>query len=1018
VNLAVAIAVTAAAINLAMAALHFAIARAPGWRIARLFAGLALTAGVYNALSACFAVQGLSDAHYLIAGRLTYLVASVHVVLWIAYAYSDRDGSWKSLAAPVQWLISATLLVSATFACAGGVLYNKVGMVDVAWARTRYTFPLTTPTGDVFGMALAMLGVLAFLRLSRRFRQGERSLGLQIALYGVFCLCAIDEVLVANRVFQFPSLLDFGFVLIILPLSIQTLRRIVNDAEHLDEISHQLESQVARRTEERDDAKGALTEAEGHIRDLVASLDAIVWEADAATLDVVFLSQGVERLLNYEAGQGTDAFWGRVVHPEDRERVLASAREALSTKNVISLEYRVLTADGRIRWFRDSIHPVAARSGVGERLRGVMFDVTESRLAHQALSESEETFRVIFQEAAVGVALVGLYGKVLIMNDRCCQVLRRSREEMAGKRLIDITHPDDRQLVQDNKKRLLDGDAPSCSMEKRFLATDGSVIWSKVFLSLVRDAEGLPQYYVLLVEDISERKRAESALIESEARFRHMADNAPAMMWLIDPEGLATFFNTHALTFAGLPMERLTGRRWAELLHPDEQAPVVARVAAAIASQGEEQMEYRIRRADGEYRSMLAIALPRFSGGAYVGHIGISVDITDWKRAHDQALANQKLESLGVLAGGIAHDFNNLLGSILADAELAIETIPEDSPARDGVHRIKLVSIRAAGIVRQMMAYAGQEDAVLETLDLSALIAEMVEFLKVSISKRATLVTELAVHLPPILANAAQIRQVVMNFIMNASEAIGDEPGIITISTSMAPPGSCSELPGVDCIRLEVADTGCGMTDEVQARAFDPFYTTKKTGRGLGLASAQGIIRAHGGTIGFTSRTGSGTCFEVLLPAIASITPASTELSLAGRPADSLSGKVLMVEDEETLRSAVVQMLRKRGFAVLEAHDGDSAVELFYANQSEIEVVLLDMTLPGLSGAEVLAEINSIRPSTRIILTTAYGRPMAMQATGGKAWGFLRKPYAIEELEDMLRSALANGSVSSRAAMR
>ena len=1012
-NLAVSIALTAAAANLSMAALHLAIARTPGWRIARLFTGLALTAGIYNALSACFAVEGLPDAHYLAAGRLIYLVGTVHVALWLVYAYSDRDGSFRTLPVPVRWLVAAVLAISAVITAAGGVLYNRVGIVNIPWAHTRYFFPVTTPSGDIFGVTLAMLGVLAFARLLQRFRHGERTLRLLIFVYGAFCLCTVDEVLVANRVIRFPSLLDFGFVLLILPLSIQTLRRIAQDGRRLHELSHQLESEVVRRTEERDDAKGALTEAEQHIRDLVASLDAIVWEADAATLDVVFLSQGAERLLKYNTGQGRGVFWSRVLHPEDRERVLAAARQALESKTVISLEYRVLTADGRVRWFRDSIHPIAARGGVAERLRGFMFDVTESRYANDALRESEERFRAIFQEAVVGVALARLDGQILIMNDHCCEVLRRSREEMAGKSLNEITHPDDRTLVQDSKKRLVSGEIPSFSVERRFLGGDGSLIWTRVFVSLVRDGDGRPQYFVVLVEDITERKRAEFALIESEERFRNMADNAPAIIWLANSDGHASFFNKHALTFAGITLDQATNHHWAGIVHPDDRDRVVSSLTAAIASQGEAELELRLRRADGEYRSVLCITLPRFSGGAYSGHIGIVVDITEWKRTHDQVLANQKLESLGVLAGGIAHDFNNLLGSILADAELAIETMPAGTAARDGVNRIKTVSLRAAGIVRQMMAYAGQEEAVQESLNLSVLIEEMLEFLKVSISKRAILETALAPNLPAIRANAAQIRQVVMNFIVNASEAIGGEPGIITVSTSMSPAGEVDGLTAGDYVRLVVTDTGCGMPDEVQARIFDPFYSTKSAGRGLGLASAQGIIRAHGGTILFTSKPGGGSRFEVLLPALVQVSPVKTESVVAVRAPAAPAGKVLMVEDEETLRFAAAQMLRKRGFTVLEAHDGICAVELFRAHEPEIGVVLLDVTLPGLSGGEVLAQIHEISPHAKVILTTAYGRQMAMEAAGGNAWGFLRKPYLIGDLVDLLGSALGENALSA-----
>ena len=247
-------------------------------------------------------------------------------------------------------------------------------------------------------------------------------------------------------------------------------------------------------------------------------------------------------------------------------------------------------------------------------------------------------------------------------------------------------------------------------------------------------------------------------------------------------------------------------------------------------------------------------------------------DITETKRAQEEALARQKLESLGVLAGGIAHDFNNLLGSILATSELVLSELPGGSPAYDGVESIKNVADRAAEIVRQMMAYAGQENTVFEPLDLSGLVNEMLQLLKVSISKRAHLTVDLPENLPAVRANAAQIRQVVMNLITNASEALGERrrrhlrhPGARPIGPDRLRTVR-QTFSGTITSGWTVSDTGCGMTEEIQSRIFDPFFTTKFAGRGMGLAAVQGIIRDHGGTINVVSAPGQGSRFEILLP--------------------------------------------------------------------------------------------------------------------------------------------------------
>jgi signal transduction histidine kinase len=259
-------------------------------------------------------------------------------------------------------------------------------------------------------------------------------------------------------------------------------------------------------------------------------------------------------------------------------------------------------------------------------------------------------------------------------------------------------------------------------------------------------------------------------------------------------------------------------------------------------------------------------------GGTYSGHIGTSLDITDLKRTHEEAVANQKLESLGVLAGGVAHDFNNLLGSIMAEADLALGDLPEDSYGRANVERIAAIATRASEIVNLLMTYAGDRDLAIEPVDLSKVAAEVLFLIRPPLNANAVLDVKLGKDLPAVQANTAQIRQVVLNLITNASEALRGNPGKITVSTGQvhigvaAAEGGKHDLPAGDYCYLEVADTGCGMSAQTQSKAFDPFYTTKFVGRGLGLAAVQGILRSHGGAITVASAPDRGSTFRVLLP--------------------------------------------------------------------------------------------------------------------------------------------------------
>jgi signal transduction histidine kinase/CheY-like chemotaxis protein len=428
-------------------------------------------------------------------------------------------------------------------------------------------------------------------------------------------------------------------------------------------------------------------------------------------------------------------------------------------------------------------------------------------------------------------------------------------------------------------------------------------------------------------------------------------------------------------------------------------------------------MEYRLRRADGQYRWLLDNGVPRFeTGGIFVGYIGSCIDITDHKRAQEEHLAQQKLESVGTLAGGIAHDFNNLLGGVLAHSDLALSELASGSNPAEELQRIRIAAIRGAEIVRQLMIYAGQEREVLELVDLSEIVQDMLELLKVSVSKHSVVETALAKDLPVLRANPGQLRQVVMNLITNASEALGDRDGVIRVTTGLvtvsrdSPVAASEHLAEGNYLQLEVSDTGRGMTPEVQAKVFDPFFTTKLAGHGLGLAVVQGIVRSHSGTIRLVSAPGKGTIFQILLPCaeesaqVSRSTISSAEEETLGSP----GATILFVEDEDLIRHAASKMLRKKGFSVIEASDGTAALHLMQAHKEDIHLVLLDVTLPGASSREVIEEIKRLRPDLPVIVTSANNEETATAALGGRVDRFIRKPFGLDQLIGLIHESISS----------
>jgi PAS domain S-box-containing protein len=648
----------------------------------------------------------------------------------------------------------------------------------------------------------------------------------------------------------------------------------------------------------------------------------------------------------------------------------------------------------------------------------------QRKRVERALLESEECFRLIFQQAGVGVAQISLEGRLELANAKYCEVVGHAREDLLGKGTLDITHSEDLKAQTAMLPRLLAGEIQSFSTEKRYTRKDGAIVWAKVCKSLVRNGYGQPKGFIAVVEDITERKLAESALRESEERFRRMADSAPVLLWVSGTDKRRTFFNQQWLNFTGRTMEQELGDGWAAGVHPEDLDRCLAVYSSAFDAHRGFQKEYRLRRADGAYRWILGIGIPRFEpGGIFAGYIGSCIDITDLKCAQEKAFERQKLESLGVLTSGIAHDFNNLLGGILASAELALAEHAEGSSLdKEELLRIRTAAIRGGEVVRELMTYAGEESRSFESVDVSRLVNEMLELLKVSISKRAMLKVNLAEKLPTIRANAAQIRQVVMSLITNASEALGEEEGVISFTVAQVRSGPDSTAPDRlqgGFLRLEVSDTGCGMTEEIQAKIFDPFFTTRIAGRGLGLAAVLGIVRSHGGAINVVSAPGRGSRFEILLPCSSESAVDSRDMAIPAAASETrrCAGTILVVEDEDTLRLAVSKMLRRKGFIVIEVANGKTAIDLFRAHAVEIDVVLLDLTLPGMSSREVLGEFRKMRPDVNVIITTAYSRDHAFAVMGGEqSWLYIQKPYQLSDLADLLRKASSPKSQSDRAA--
>ncbi|HOI95323.1 MAG TPA: histidine kinase N-terminal 7TM domain-containing protein [Syntrophobacter fumaroxidans] len=415
--------------------------------------------------------------------------------------------------------------------------------------------------------------------------------------------------------------------------------------------------------------------------------------------------------------------------------------------------------------------------------------------------------------------------------------------------------------------------------------------------------------------------------------------------------------------------------------------------------------------------------------GLESGRLIVMRDITERKHAETERLEMerrllhaQKLESLGLLAGGIAHDFNNLLMVILGNLELARMSIPARSPAHSNITDAAAGAHRAAELSRQMLAYSGKGIFLKDALDLNELVRDMGSLLKVSISKSASLELRLAPELPLVMADSGQMQQIVMNVIINAAEALGEEGGAITVTTAAREYDEKELLrsyleekpPAGRFVSLEISDGGCGMDEETRRLLFDPFFSTKSVGRGLGLSAVLGIVRGHDGAIMVDSAPGRGTKVTLLFrvheekpvhpePRAPAVFP-----SMEGDPALS-SGTVLVVDDEDMVREVCEAILRHFGFKVLTAAGGEEALDVFRANRGEIRCVILDLTMPMMDGPTVFGHILAVQPEMPVILASGYSLAEVSRRYGDRGFaGFIQKPYSTQHLYDELRKVLAN----------
>ena len=665
-------------------------------------------------------------------------------------------------------------------------------------------------------------------------------------------------------------------------------------------------------------------------------------------------------------------------------------------------------------------------------------DITEKKQAEESLRDANTFLQLAQQSAGAGLwdwnistgqlnwssELYTLFGLDPATSSAAFDVWRT------------LLHPDDKQAAESNIDEAI-ASRTQLNIEYRIITSSGDIRWISSIGKTCYDDNGTAIRMSGICLEITSRKLAVEALVRSESELKAIYENSPVMMCLLDTERKIQYANPAFAIFTGTPEDELKGLTACGVFHcvNAEDDPrgcgygrnclncsllrsIEDTFQTGTTHHNKEHAITLVRNGEQRKYTLLESATVINPGG----HARLLIylhDITEHKRLIDERMAleqqlqqTQKLESLGVLAGGIAHDFNNILAIIMGYCSL---TKMDYEKAESNIPHIEKAAERAAALCRQMLAYAGKAQPILTQVNVTALVDEMVTMLKSTTSKNVAIIPDLAAALPPLKGDASQLRQVVMNLIINASEAIGEAQGVIKISlvkiTITAGQQEKDHLgvtiPAGVYICLEVSDTGCGMDDETKRRIFEPFYSTKFSGRGLGMSATLGIITAHKGALQLSTVLGKGSTFKIYLPVQNS--DSVTEESLLQEKSVSWqgSGTILLVEDEEQVSLIVRTMLQELGFKIIEACNGREALEMYRENAPEISLVVTDMGMPVMDGYELFRELKALSPKLPIIISSGYGDTVVTsRIPRNEIAGLVSKPYRFDQLRDVLKSVV------------
>ncbi len=776
------------------------------------------------------------------------------------------------------------------------------------------------------------------------------------------------------------------------------------------------------------DRRTALAQArrvEAELRTVLTNSPAALWSAERTPgpdFQLGWHFRFVSPLLAKIAGRQPEFFdsplrWSEAVHPADRDAYLATVRSLLIGQAAgEEQEYRVLFPDGTIRWVRDRLQIVRDASGRPIRMDGCVADVTAERQAVESLRGSERRFRALVEKSRDGILLLSEKAIILYASPTAKPVLGYDPTDLIGRNIFAFLHTPDLRQARERFANTLARPGEDVPWRIRAEAADGALLHLEINGCNRLDDPSV-RAVVLNYRDVTERDRAARELERQHALLEGLFASVPDLVCYKDRSLRFLGGNPAFGELAGRPVYALVGKTCREVFADDWAARLRA-VEPDVIETGRTVRSRDWVTYPGGRKALLDIIISPLRGddGGIIGIIVVARDVTDRDRLEEALREAQKLEAVGRLAGGVAHDFNNLLTVVLGNLELVRSGV-DPAEIDELLAASERAARQAADLTRQMLGFARRQPLQPAVVDLNALARESLALLRRSIDPRIRITLTLAPDLRPVAADPVQVQQVLMNLCLNARDAMPDG-GTLTVETANADdlpdpvPGTDLRPPGY--ARLSVTDTGVGMTDEVRAKIFEPFFTTKEIGKGtgLGLATVYGVALAHGGSVVCQSTPGQGSRFDVYLP-VGAVIETLPPIGIATPPADRGHGEmILLADDERAVRDLARAGLELHGYQVLVAADGAEAVDLFRRERGRIGLVVLDATMPNMTGRQAFDAIRAINPDVPVLFASGYPAARSLPDPRPPRTAFLHKPYTPVQLAAEVRWLLDKPGVA------